>query len=164
MKILDIDKKPFHTVHYMAVQPGNIITEAQLPFLNACVDSLPGGLGALVACADLQGRIRAAEASASGGLLGIQVAEVLEMLCERGKMPKAEKVGILLAGDLFAREGLDRRGGRGDVREVWDSCGAPTGSAGSGAAMRAGSFGLFPFESKNERLFENIIKAETGLD
>lgn len=38
----------------------------------------------------------------------------------------------------------------------WDSCGAPFGSAGNGAAMRAGPFGLFPFESRNE-----MVKATT---
>jgi len=38
----------------------------------------------------------------------------------------------------------------------WDSCGAPVGSAGNGAAMRSGPFGLFPFESKGEMIKATI--------
>jgi len=42
----------------------------------------------------------------------------------------------------------------------YDACGSPVGSAGNGAAMRAGAFGLFPFESKDEMIKATIHGAQ----
>lgn len=47
------------------------------------------------------------------------LADGLEVLSELGEVPPLDRVGVILAGDLFARPGLDRRGGSGDVRAVW---------------------------------------------
>ncbi len=52
-------------------------------------------------------------------LLGHLVAEELEILAEQGKIPPLKTTGIILAGDFYAK--IDKRGGVGDVREVWQA-------------------------------------------
>jgi len=47
----------------------------------------------------------------------------------------------------------------------WDACGSPIGSAGNGAAMRAGPFGLFPWKSKEQMIQATILAAKiTHID
>ena len=38
----------------------------------------------------------------------------------------------------------------------WEDCGSPEGSAGNGAAMRAGPFGLFPWKTKKEMIYATM--------
>jgi Icc protein len=82
------------------------------------VDGMPPSLSALLVTSDLQGR-----AANGGALLGEALAAAMgRHLLERG-IPR-ERVGVLLAGDLFAEADVTRRGGVGDVRCVWRAFGA----------------------------------------
>ena len=115
MQISSISDHPIHQIPYVTAAPGNSgVVERILPVLLAEVDFLPPGLDAIIATSDLQG-IDTKE----GRLLGHLVAEELEILASHGKIPSRRKTGIILAGDLYAQ--IDKRGGMGDVREVWEA-------------------------------------------
>jgi hypothetical protein len=58
-----------------------------------------------------------------GGCSGKVVAEHLAELSAAGKLPPLDDFGVLLAGDFFAEPQVDRRGGLGDVSEVWSAFG-----------------------------------------
>jgi len=119
MRILSIEDSPFHLLRYRNVSGARKVVTETLPFLRATVDRLPNGLEAILATADLQGREIANDHGDNGRLLGEQLAEHCAFLAETGVLPCLEKVGVILAGDLYARELLDKRGGSGDVRQVW---------------------------------------------
>ncbi len=109
------ESNPFHTLSYQRIDESGRIEQANLPFIKVFVNYLPDGLDAIVACADLQGRWK------DGSLIGCIVAEELEILSQMDELPAVEKTGIILCGDFYARENLDRRGGTGDVADVWRS-------------------------------------------
>jgi Icc protein len=54
-------------------------------------------------------------------LLGEVVAKQLRRLCNRGDLPPADKLGVVLAGDFWAEPGSTRRGGLGMVEPVWSA-------------------------------------------
>lgn len=114
---------------------------AEIPFLNAGkgaggfyverlpiqvgkVAGLPDALDAVIATADLQGRERLASSlQRPPRLLG----EVLpDMLCYK-ILPTLdvapERTGVILAGDFYTVPALDKRGGSGDVINVWRAFG-----------------------------------------
>ena len=119
MRILGLEDKPFHTLAFRNVAPGRVIVTEQLPCVRAYVDNLADGVQAIVAVSDLQGRDLEGQGQDPPRLLGELLVEGLEALAELGKVPPLHAVGVILAGDLFARPELDRRGGSGDVRSVW---------------------------------------------
>jgi Icc-related predicted phosphoesterase len=118
---LEIPSTPAHLVHevrYLNAARGGGTETARLPIVRGTVRGLPEGIDALVATGDLQGivpdhRTRAAV------LLGVAVARELEELGDRGLVPRAPRTGVLLAGDLYSVPGANKRGGHGDVAEVW---------------------------------------------
>jgi Icc-related predicted phosphoesterase len=74
-------------------------------------------LDAIIACSDLQGM-----APGPGGraeLLGVEIAGVLEELAADGTLPPAPRTGVILAGDLYSVPLANKRGGHGDVSDVW---------------------------------------------
>lgn len=89
----------------------------RLPVVRGAVTALDAELDAIVACSDLQGVVR--DASGATRLLGIAIAEVLEELAVDGIIPPAARTGVILAGDLYSVPAADRRGGHGDVADVW---------------------------------------------
>lgn len=119
MRIVSIEESPFHLLPYRNVSGDRKIVTATLPFLRAKVDVLPTGLNAIMATADLQGREFPTNESANGRLLGEHLAEHCALLAETGILPALDTVGVILAGDLYTRELMDKRGGSGDVRQVW---------------------------------------------
>ena len=121
MRITAIDKHPFHTLRYRNVAPGQGVAVEELPFLRATVDGMPPDIDAIIATADLQGRGLQDQEDGPPLLLGELLSGELEVLSERGDLPLLHRVGVLLGGDLFCRPGLDRRGGSGDVRLVWEA-------------------------------------------
>jgi len=121
MKILSITDSPFHTLAYRNVIPRHGVVTVHLPILRAVVDHLPDGLQAIVATADLQGRGLEREDGRPSPLLGELLAEELESLAKLGEIPSPDTTGVILAGDLYSLPELDRRGGSGDVRVVWDA-------------------------------------------
>jgi hypothetical protein len=44
-------------------------------------------------------------------------------LCDRGDLPAANRLGVVLAGDFWAEPGCTRRGGLGKVGPVWSAFG-----------------------------------------
>jgi len=119
MRIVSIEESPFHLLPYRNVSGDRRIVRATLPFLRAKVDALPNGLDAIMATADLQGREFPTNESANGRLLGKHLAEHCALLAGTGMLPPLDRIGVILAGDLYTRELLDKRGGSGDVRQVW---------------------------------------------
>jgi 3',5'-cyclic-AMP phosphodiesterase len=115
VKILSIDPTPIHHIPYQCAASGKGgIANLNLPIHLGTVDRLPADLGALVVTSDLQGID-----PHLNRLMGHRVAEELEALIDNLEAtPNSLQTGVILAGDLYAR--LDRRGGSGDVRAVWE--------------------------------------------
>lgn len=113
MRITDLNSQPIYALRHLTAVGGGV-QEVLLPFLRASVAGLPEHIDALVATADLQGR------TIDGRLLGVAVAEELAQLAERGQIPRGDRCGVLLAGDLYSAS-PPRRGANGDVRAVWDA-------------------------------------------
>ncbi len=119
MKITGIRDKPLGRVSYLNVDGKRQLVRESLSILLGTVSGLPTGISGLVAMADLQGRERGK--AGPGRLLGEVVAEHLAELSDAGKIPRLDRLGVLLAGDFFAVPELKRRGGIGDVSEVWQA-------------------------------------------
>ncbi|MEL6109538.1 MAG: metallophosphoesterase, partial [Planctomycetota bacterium] len=122
MRITSFECEPAATIPFLNAgrRPRDYRTES-LPIHWATVEGLPESLDGLVACADLQGR---ETFQSSGGRMPSLLGEVIpsqlaEMLLEHGLHPK--RMGAVLAGDFYTVPGLDRRGGSGNVSEVWRS-------------------------------------------
>ncbi|WP_344889187.1 hypothetical protein [Actinomadura meridiana] len=82
------------------------------------MDSVPHGCDAVIATGDLQGIAN----SPWGGdpvLLGIAVTDYITVWSEQGLLPPPERIGIVLAGDLYSAPRADLRGASGDVADVW---------------------------------------------
>jgi 3',5'-cyclic-AMP phosphodiesterase len=114
VKILSIDPTPIHYIPYQCAASGKRgVANLTLPIHVGKVDRLPTDLSALIVTSDLQGID-----PELNRLMGHRVAEELEALIDRLEgIPNSLQTGVILAGDLYAR--LDRRGGLGDVRAVW---------------------------------------------
>jgi len=121
MRVTSIDPRPIHEITYLNVSRESVAETVSIPVILAKVDGLPGPLGALLATADLQGYEQDREDGAPARLLGCLVAEEIAALGDLGTLPMAGTIGILLAGDLYSVPTLDRRGGLGDVRSVWEA-------------------------------------------
>ena len=114
VKILSIDPNPIHQIPYQCATAGKRgVANLTLPIHVGKVDRLPADLGAIVVTSDLQGID-----PDLNRLMGHRVAEELEALIDNlDSLPNSLQTGVILAGDLYAR--LERRGGLGDVRAVW---------------------------------------------
>jgi len=112
MKILSVEKGPFHEIGYRSsgMEPGK--WQCLLPFYRVFVDVMPGDISAFVAMSDLQGR----EKKGSNRLLGEVVAEELAVLEELGEVPKIDLT--ILAGDLYDYPDCNKKGGTGDISSV----------------------------------------------
>lgn len=114
---------------------------AEIPFLNAgkgaggyyvercpvhigTVAGLPNSLDALLTTADLQGRERMPPTPARPPR---PLGEVLPDILAEEYLPNLhldpQRVGVVLAGDFYTVPALDKRGGSGDVSEVWRAFG-----------------------------------------
>lgn len=125
MKIVSITEEPRWCLPFLNAGkgPGGFYRDS-LPIQTGFVDQLPGGLEAIIATADLQGR--ETFESAAGGplrLLGEVLPQILatEILPELAIHP--HQTGVILAGDLYTVPALDKRGGSGDVIPVWQAFG-----------------------------------------
>lgn len=117
LHIAAIDERPLAEVHYLNAAPRGGTVVERLPIARAAVGELPGDLDAIIACSDLQGIVPGRDGLAT--LLGVAVAETLEELACGGALPPAMRTGIVLAGDLYSVPEANKRGGHGDVAEVW---------------------------------------------
>ncbi len=123
MRIVSLDPNPIAEIPYLNAGkgPGNFY-EDKLPILTATVDRLPQGVSAILATGDLQFRERFEDSD--GGPIKL-LGEVLPKRLKREILPKLDfptgEVGVFLVGDLYTVPALDRRGGSGDVTEVWEA-------------------------------------------
>lgn len=122
MHIADWSPEPLHEINYGLAEENGHVSTACLQVTRASAASLPEGLDALILTSDLQGRewpppLRGGDARLAGEL----VADELATLAELGVLPKSDRVGVILAGDLYAKPDLAGRGGSGDVRVVWQA-------------------------------------------
>jgi hypothetical protein len=118
MRLVGTRPQRLVTVPYRAAGPGGVPQNVQLDVERLPVDELPAGCDALLAAGDLQG----VAPSPLGGdpvLLGIALADYLGVWAEDGLLPPADRIGVLLTGDLYSAPGADRRGASGPVLDVW---------------------------------------------
>ncbi len=109
MRVLSIQEDPFHVIPYENAASGGRIVPETLPMLRGVIDELPGGLEAIIAAADLQGRAPRKQAGSEPLLLGDLLARELDVLSERALLPPLDDVGVILAGDLSViRTGPER--------------------------------------------------------
>ncbi|QDV40655.1 hypothetical protein Enr13x_04890 [Stieleria neptunia] len=99
--------------------PGGFYRDT-LPVHRGFVDTLPDGMSAIIATADLQGR----ETFESAGGKSLRLlGEVLPAILANEIIPNLGvgngRIGVLLAGDFYTVPALDKRGGSGDVTPVW---------------------------------------------
>lgn len=124
MRVLELDEEPFHTLEFLDAAPGGERHRRGLPFMRGRAQGLPEPLEALVLAADLQGRalpgLHAPE-DAPLPLLGEAVAEELQALAELEQLPPVDRIGVVLAGDLYAAPDARKLGATGDVRAVWQA-------------------------------------------
>lgn len=92
----------------------------RLPVQIAQVDPFPAGVRAIVATADLQGRETFENACGHPPRL---LGEVLPYQLHDQLLPQYAPAdgatGVILAGDFYTVPLLDKRGGTGDVSQVW---------------------------------------------
>lgn len=123
MRILSLNPEPLAEVPYLNAGRGaGDFYEDRLPILEATVDRLPDGTAAILATGDLQFRERFKDSD--GGPLRL-LGEVLPQRLRREILPLCPlppgQVGVCLAGDFYTVPALDKRGGSGDVTNVWDA-------------------------------------------
>ncbi len=129
MRILAIEAAPLHLLRYMDTGPTGGLQPRTLPIHAGIVDALPAGLEALLIASDLQGREEPARrrqgtparqpAGEESRLLGERLADELSALAAAGCIPALDHTAAVLAGDLYARQAGQGRGGAGDVLPVY---------------------------------------------
>lgn len=94
-----------------------------LPLLWGTASKLPRGIRILVVSSDLQARELDNGCSVSAPrLIGEVVAEWLDDMLIGGEIARADEVGVLLPGDYWSYPmSMNKLGGYGDVRPVWDA-------------------------------------------
>ena len=119
MRVLSIDSQPLLRIRYLNARKGGGVRSEVLPILRGRVDRLPSGLDALLVASDLQGVVSSWAKGGETHLLGEELADVVAGLGLEGVVPLPGQTGVILAGDLYAAPGGDKRGATGDVRAVW---------------------------------------------
>lgn len=117
MRIVEIEREPFHVLEYLDAAPRGGTQLRELPLLRGRAEGLPPELDALLITSDLQGRARGPDGALR--LLGEALAEEYAALAGLELVPPPAFTGVVLAGDLYAAPGADKRGATGDVRSVW---------------------------------------------
>lgn len=118
LEIDSLSARPVHELRYLNAGRRGGTETVRLPILRGVVRGLPEDIDALVATSDLQGIVPDPRTGAST-LLGVAVAHVLEELGFESTIPRAMRTGVLLAGDLYSVPAANKRGGHGDVGDVW---------------------------------------------
>jgi len=114
MRIITLSSDSLAEVPHISSVRGGGARRNTLEIQHGQVEELPGDLAGLLICGDLQGL-----EEGSVRLLGELVAETVDRLAGSKGIPSANQIGVLLAGDFYARPDPTRRGGLGDVTSVW---------------------------------------------
>jgi len=117
--MITIEQAPYFELPFLNAAPGRqrVAVRERLPFLRAVVSGLPRGAPPIVATADLQGRSEFGDTDDS--LLGCAVADALPEVQAAAGLPAPQVSLGLLAGDFYSIPNAMKRGGLGDVGEVW---------------------------------------------
>jgi Icc-related predicted phosphoesterase len=117
IRVVEIDPAPLARVRYYNAARGGRRVVATLSIERARATGLPDELRALILTSDLQGIVPSPR-DGSSQLLGVAVADELDRLAGDA-LPAAQHTGAILAGDLYSVPTANKRGGFGDVRDVW---------------------------------------------
>lgn len=118
LRIASIDDELIREIHYLNASSRGGTDVERLPVSRGALAApLAGELDALIVCSDLQGIVPGPQGRSE--LLGVQVAAVLDELARDGVIPPAARTGVILAGDLYSVPAANKRGGYGDVADVW---------------------------------------------
>jgi Icc-related predicted phosphoesterase len=112
VRVESIDPEPFHAFPYLNAKSGGGTMTVSCPLFRAWVDRLPRDVDALVLTSDLQGVV-------GDRLLGEGLVSELARLADKKTIPSLDRIGVVLAGDLYSAPEADRRGATGDVTSVW---------------------------------------------
>ena len=118
MRILSIDKDPLWSFHTKRVSSTGKSCGQMLPIYNATVDVLPTGIEGIVCTSDLQGHVPA-PSNKGPILIGAHLPSLLKEQAASGLLPPLDRMGAILAGDLFSHG--HKRGGYGNTRPVWEN-------------------------------------------
>ncbi|GID27576.1 metallophosphoesterase family protein [Paractinoplanes brasiliensis] len=118
MRLVDTRPERLAAVPYRAAGPGGVPQSLQLGVELLRVDELPAGCDVVLAAGDLQG-VAPSPLGGEEQLLGVALADYLAVWAESGLLPPADRIGVLLTGDLYSAPGADRRGASGPVLDVW---------------------------------------------
>jgi hypothetical protein len=119
MRVIYINQTPIFEIEYLQWNKSGEEVPLRLPLIEGLVDEMPPSIEALLVTSDLQGRCKSEPEQQEPVLLGKVFAKKVSLLSESGKIPKKDRIGVILAGDFYSNVG--RRGGTGDVRSVWNS-------------------------------------------
>lgn len=118
LRVASIDPALIREMHYLNASSRGGTDVERLPIARGALEApLGDALDALIVCSDLQGIVPGPQGRSE--LLGSQVALVLEELAFDAVIPPAARTGVILAGDLYSVPAANKRGGYGDVAEVW---------------------------------------------
>ena len=117
LRISAVDAPPLTEVRYLNAARGGGTAVERLPISVARIGPLGDELDAIVVCSDLQGIVRGESDAAE--LLGVYIAYALEELAYDRALPPVARTGAILAGDLYSVPEANKRGGYGDVAQVW---------------------------------------------
>jgi hypothetical protein len=114
LTITAIENEPLASVPYLTAGSAGRTIHGALPLRRALARALPAGLDAILITSDLQAIV------ADGLLLGEALANRYVELATAGDVPPPERVGVILAGDLYSAVTADQRGISGCVVPVWE--------------------------------------------
>jgi len=118
LRVSSLAKAPVHRLRYLNAGKRGGAEPARLDVQQAQLTGLPdSGIEALLVASDLQGR-----SPSFGGesrLLGEALAEELEQFAVADLVPALDRIGVILCGDLYSVPEANKRGGHGDVSDVW---------------------------------------------
>ena len=119
IRIISIDREPLLSLPYQFPSSGGGNEFGEFPVFRAAAEGLPEELEGLLLTSDLQGTEPEKFTDAPARLIGKTLAEEIYMLSGSAGIPTADRIGVILAGDLHSSPG--KRGGNGDVRDVWQT-------------------------------------------
>ncbi|HEX9060773.1 MAG TPA: metallophosphoesterase [Clostridia bacterium] len=115
MRIQNLNEQCIECIPYKTVSPGCKIVNSELPIIVGEITGLPPDIHAIVVTSDLQGIVIKDNKEI---LLGEEVAETLPLFFEIELGINPQNTIVALCGDFYAS--LEKRGGLGDVRNIWD--------------------------------------------
>lgn len=118
MRITGRHVEPVTEFAYRRARRGGGTETTRLPVGRLTVDAVPEGCDAVLVTGDLQG----VAPSPFGGppvLLGVALADYLQVWADQGLLPPPDRLAVVLAGDLYSAPTADLRGASGRVADVW---------------------------------------------